>query len=123
MIHPVHSLSGHNNLVPFHLWWKELVLKRAKVYEYLVQNVSTGTFTWYNKKIERQNKFYKKEYYVKLFLRFLLKNFVNLHSWYILGYFWMVASHYVKVQNYFREVLKNFAKLERKQLKGIRFLV
>ena len=35
----------------------------------------------------------------------------------------MVASHYVKVQNYFREVLKNFAKLERKQLKGIRFLV
>ena len=30
---------------------------------------------------------YKKEYYVKLFLRFLLKNFVNLHSWYILGYF------------------------------------
>ena len=35
----------------------------------------------------------------------------------------MVASHYVKVQNYFREVLKNFAKLERKHLKGIRFLV
>ena len=64
MIHLVHSLSGHNNLVPFHLWWKELVLKRAKVYEYLVQDVSTGTFTWYNKKkkkkkkkIEKQNKF------------------------------------------------------------------
>ena len=29
----VHSLSGDNNLVPFHLWLKEIVLKTQKVYE------------------------------------------------------------------------------------------
>ena len=29
----VHSLSGVNNLIPFHLWWREIVLKREKLYK------------------------------------------------------------------------------------------
>ena len=39
------------------------------------------------KKLKNRINSYKKEYYVKLFSGFLLKNFPNLHSWYILGYF------------------------------------
>ena len=34
----VHSLSGDNNLVPFHLWWRKIVLKSEKVYKYFVQD-------------------------------------------------------------------------------------
>ena len=48
-------------------------------------------------------------------------NFVKLQFQYFLGYFWVTASDYVKVQNYCKEVLKNFAKLKRKQPKRIRF--
>ena len=34
----VHSLSGDNNLVPFHLLWREIVLKSEKVYQCFVQD-------------------------------------------------------------------------------------
>ena len=34
----VHSLSGDNNLVPFHLWWREIVLKSGKVSKCFVQD-------------------------------------------------------------------------------------
>ena len=34
----VHLLSGDNNLVPFHLWWRKILLKSEKVYKYFVQN-------------------------------------------------------------------------------------
>ena len=34
----VHSLFGDNDLVPFHIWWKEIVLKREKVWKCFVQN-------------------------------------------------------------------------------------
>ena len=37
----VHSLSGDNNLVPFHLWWKKVVLKREKVSKYFVKDCRT----------------------------------------------------------------------------------
>ena len=33
----VHSLFGDNNLVPFHFWWKEIVLK-SEVYKCFVQD-------------------------------------------------------------------------------------
>ena len=29
----VHSLFGHNNLVPFHFWGREIVLKSEKIYQ------------------------------------------------------------------------------------------
>ena len=32
------SLSGDYNLVPFHLWWKEIMLKSEKIYKYFVQD-------------------------------------------------------------------------------------
>ena len=35
----LHSLSGDNNVVPFHLWWRETVLKREKVSKYFVQDI------------------------------------------------------------------------------------
>ena len=34
----IHSLSGDNNLVPFHLWWRQIVLKSEKVYKCFVQD-------------------------------------------------------------------------------------
>ena len=34
----VYSLFGDNNLVPFHLWWRETVLKREKGYKCFVQD-------------------------------------------------------------------------------------
>ena len=34
--------SGVNNLVPIHMWWKEIVLKREKVYIYFVQDCSNS---------------------------------------------------------------------------------
>ena len=34
----MHLLSGDNNLVPFHLWWRKIVLKSEMVYKYFVQN-------------------------------------------------------------------------------------
>ena len=36
----VHSLSGDNNLVPHHLWWKQIVLKSEKVSKCFVQHCS-----------------------------------------------------------------------------------
>ena len=35
---PEHSLSGGNNLVPFHLWWRQIVLKSKKVSKCFVQD-------------------------------------------------------------------------------------
>ena len=40
----VHSLSGDNNLVPFHLWWRQIVLKSAKVYKCFVQDCRSINF-------------------------------------------------------------------------------
>ena len=41
----VHSVSGDNNLAPFHLWWREIRLKRWKDSTYLA---ATWAFdTWY----------------------------------------------------------------------------
>ena len=34
----VHSLSGDNNLVPFHFWGREIVLKSEKVYKCYLQD-------------------------------------------------------------------------------------
>ena len=34
----VHSLSGDNNWVPFHLWWKQILLKSGKVSKCFVQD-------------------------------------------------------------------------------------
>ena len=34
----VHSLSGDNNLVPLHLWWRQILLKSEKVSKCFVQN-------------------------------------------------------------------------------------
>ena len=34
----VYSLSSDKNLVPFHLWWREILLKREKVFKLFVQN-------------------------------------------------------------------------------------
>ena len=34
----VHWLSGYNNLVPFHLWWRQSLLKSEKVCGYFVQD-------------------------------------------------------------------------------------
>ena len=34
----VHSLFGDNNLFPFHLWWREIVLNSKKVYKCFVQD-------------------------------------------------------------------------------------
>ena len=34
----VHSFSGDNNIGPFHLWWRQTVLKSEKVYKCSVQH-------------------------------------------------------------------------------------
>ena len=34
----VHAFSGDNNLVSFHMWWKEIVLKPEKICKYFVQD-------------------------------------------------------------------------------------
>ena len=34
----VGSLSGYNNLVPFHLWEKLILVKRKKIYKHFVQD-------------------------------------------------------------------------------------
>ena len=34
----VHSLSGDDNLVPFHLWWRQTVLKSEKISKCFVQD-------------------------------------------------------------------------------------
>ena len=34
----VNSLSGYNNLVPLHLWWRQIVLKSEKVSTCFVQD-------------------------------------------------------------------------------------
>ena len=37
----IHLLSADNNLVSFYLWWKEIVLKRKKIYKCFDQNCSS----------------------------------------------------------------------------------
>ena len=39
----VRLLSGDNDLVPFHLWWRKIVLRSEKVYKYFVQDCSSLT--------------------------------------------------------------------------------
>ena len=34
----MYLLSGDNNLVPFHLWLRKIVLESEKVYKYFVQD-------------------------------------------------------------------------------------
>ena len=34
----LHSFSADNNLLSFHLWWREIALKREKVYKCFVQD-------------------------------------------------------------------------------------
>ena len=34
----VRLLSGDNNLGPFHLWWRNIVLKSEKVSKYFIQD-------------------------------------------------------------------------------------
>ena len=40
----MHSISGDNNLVPFHLWWREIVLKNEKVSKCFVQDCTLDIF-------------------------------------------------------------------------------
>ena len=47
----VHSLSTNNNLVPFHLWWREILLKSEKVSNCFVQDCSGVSF--YDYKIKK----------------------------------------------------------------------
>ena len=35
-----HSLSGDNNVVLFHLWWRDNMLKHKKIFKYFVKNCS-----------------------------------------------------------------------------------
>ena len=37
----VQWLFGDNNLVPFHLWWRQILLKSEKVYGYFVQDCTS----------------------------------------------------------------------------------
>ena len=58
----VHSLSGHNNLVSFHLWGREVVLKSEKVPKCFVQDclknfLSVFTCQKKEKKKKKENLF------------------------------------------------------------------
>ena len=44
----LHLLSGDNNVVPFYLWWREILQKSEKVSKYFVQDCSWLAKGWRN---------------------------------------------------------------------------